>query len=209
LKADCSDTGTTTTIKASPYTSCAGSNNYVSVDVSLGDPTCKSAVTVYAGLGACVFEGTSFSQVYCDSKGATVQFYTPYFIPTSSMGPVTVEPVTSSSSMMPESSSSMMAESSSSMMAESSSSSMIEETTSSVAPTIEYCDSNLLCAVWMFSGTDSSCQLAGELNGIKVYGSQGNCDTSVTNNGKKKSASSLVAVINLVVGFVVALFSLF
>jgi hypothetical protein len=213
LTNDCSDTGTTTKI-AAEMAYCKGNNNYVTVDVAIDDITCASAVTVYAGLGACVNDFGLFSQVYCDSKQAIVQFYLPYYMPTTTMmaessSSTMMESsmMESSSSMMAESSSSMMAESSSSMMAESSSSSMEPVTT---GPTIQYCDSNLLCLLWEFTPSTGSCTQVGALaGGIPVYGSLGTCDTSVTANSNKKSASSLVAVINLIVGFAVALFSLF
>jgi len=282
LKSDCSDDDdATTTTNAVPQFDCSGKNNYVTLEVSIGDPSCNSGVTVYAGLGACVDDAVLTSQIYCNDTGAIVQFFLPYYPPppspattvapemSSSSSSMMPEMSSSSSSMMPEmssSSSSMMPEmssssssmieemssSSSSMMPEmssssssmieemssssssmieemsSSSSSMIEEMSSSSSmiemsssssmiekivstPALQLCNDQLFCLAWTFTVDGSACQYAGPLpTGALVYGSMSSCQLNVgATNSKKKSASSLVAVINLIVGFAVALFSLF
>jgi hypothetical protein len=270
LTYDCSDDDGTTTSNAVTQFECSGQNNYVTLEVSISDDTCKTGVTVYAGLGACVDDEVFMSQIYCNDTEAIVQFYLTYYPPPPPPSTTVAPEMSSSSSMMPEmssSSSSMMPEmssSSSSMMPEmssssssmieemssssssmieemssssssmieemssssssmiemsssssmveemSSSSSMIEVTVPATVPPLQYCNDKLFCLTWTFA-TDSSCQYAGPLpTGKLVYGSMGSCELNVgSTNSKKKSASSLVAIINLIVGFAVALFSLF
>jgi len=201
---------------------CDGNDNYAEVQVSVTSG-CSGAVTVFAGLGACATETTLLaSQVYCDSDFGLVQFYTPFAVPTT-MAPFSSSMEEMSSSMVESEStesewttqapvwtSSM--EPSSSMMEEESTmfeSTMVTEMSTSAGPFgSPVCDQALICTAWQFAASES-CALSGLLTigGTKhpLYGKMLMCEL----NAKKKSASSLLAVTNLIVALAVALFSLF